>query len=285
MWWSQRPEETRLAGVKPLGERPGWDGHLVLLYNEEAQRRTGVAAWVRRGLELGAKILYTEPPGELPDRSLPGVLQDQPDAEKAVERGQIQVIPASDTAYDPDWQASVVQDALDQGYPSVRWSGEATTAWGVMPRARHADIERATDQLCRSLPVSALCQYPARESMEVLRLVSTVHGSGLRERLFQASPFEGGLAVAGEIDVSNHDILYSLLLAATAATGGSLFVLELSRLDFLDVGGSRTLMAGTASYRSRGGQVRLQAPQPHVDRLIRTLAIDRARGILTEEMS
>jgi anti-anti-sigma factor len=267
--------------VKPLDRQPGLEGHVLLLYRDESYRRTGVAAWLRRGLELGAKILYIEPPGEFPARSLSGLLQDQLEAGEAVERGQIQVVAADRTAYDPRWQASVVEEALRQGYPSVRWSAEATTAWSVIPRNRHATVERMTDQLCQSLPVSVMCQYPASESMKVLGPVSMVHGSGLRERLFQAAPFVGGLAVSGEVDASNHDILRALLQAATAATDRDSFVVDLSGLDFLDVRGARAVMAGTAAYR-RHGQVRLVAPKPGVDRLLRLLAFDRSRGVLMD---
>lgn len=269
--------------MKSLGRRPaGWDGHLLLLYHTERQRREGVETWIRRGLELGAKILYTEPADEPPARSLPGLLGGQADAGEAIERGQIQVVKADETAYDPDWQASVVEEALDHGYPSVRWSGEATTAWTLMPRDRHADIERATDQLCRSRPLSVMCQYWAHES-EVLLDACLVHGAGLREPLFSASPFEGGLAVAGEIDVSNRDVVRSLLQAATSATDRDPFVLDLSALDFLDVAGVRSLLAGTGPYRERGGHVRLQAQQSHVDRLIHLLGIHRTPGVLAEE--
>lgn len=285
----QRPSRrfTHLLGayvftVRQLDQRPGYEGHVLLLYYEESYRRTGVAAWLRRGLELGAKILYIEPPDELSARSLSALLQDQPDADEAVERGQIQVVPADRRAYDPHWQASVVEDALRQGFPSVRWSAEATTAWSVLPRNRHADFERTTDRMCQSLPVSVMCQYPARESIELLGPVSTVHASGLRERLFQAAPFDGGLAVSGEVDASNHDILRALLQAATAATDRDSFVVDLSGLYFLDVRGARALMAGTGAYRRHSGQVRLREPQPVVDRVIRLLAFDRSRGVLME---
>lgn len=270
--------------MRPLGRGPGWDGHFLLLYHEESQRRAGVAAWVRRGLELGAKILYTEPQDESPERSLSGLLQDQPAALEAMERGQIEVVPADQTAYDPAWQAAMVEETLREGYPSVRLSGDATTAWSVIPQRRHADIERATDQLCRSRPVSVMCQYPARESLGVLRLVSTTHGAGLRERLFRAAPLRGGVALSGELDLSNQGILRSLLLGATSTTEHDPFVVDLSGLDFVDVGGVRTLMAGTDPYRSQGGHVRLQAPQPHVDRLLRLLGVDRTQGILTEDL-
>lgn len=268
--------------MKPIGTRPGWDGHLLLLYNGESHRRTGVAAWVRRGLEVGAKIFYTQARDEPPARTLSGLLADQVDAVDAMQRGQIQVIEGDHSAYDTAWQASLVERALDHGYPSVRWSGEATTAWTVMPRGRHAEIERATDLLCRSHPVSVMCQYSVLDSVGALRPVSMAHGAGLRERLFQALPIEGGLAVAGELEVSNQGILRSLLMAGTAAERGP-FVVDLSGLDFLDVGGTRALLSGTFAYRSRGGHVVLRGPQPHVERVMTLLGVDRTAGILMEE--
>lgn len=269
--------------MKSLGRRPaGWDGHLLLLYHSESQRRDGVATWVRRGLELGEKILYTEPPNEPPCRSLPGLLADQADADEAFGRGQIQVVIADEAAYDPAWQANMVDEALAQGYPSVRWSGEATTAWALMPRDRHAGIERATDQLCRSTPLSVMCQYSAHES-EVLLDACLVHGAGLRDPLFSASPFEGGVAVAGEIDVSNRDIVRSLLLAATSVTDRDPFVLDLSALDFLDLAGVRGLLLGTGPYRGRGRHVRFHGQPAHVDRLIHLLGVQHEPGVLTEE--
>lgn len=267
--------------MKRAGGQPSWDGHLLLLYHEESQRRTEVTAWVRHGLELGAKILYIEPPDEPPERSLTGLLQDQPTAVDAMQRGQIQVVLADGAAYDPAWQQSVVERALLQGYPSVRWSGDATTAWQVMPKPRHADVERATDEVCRSGPVSVMCQYPAHEAVRMLPRVSAAHGAGVRERLLQVAPIDGGLTVSGELEVSNQDILRSVLLAATTTPERDPFVVDLSGLAFLDVSGIQALTAGTDRYRRLGGHVRLRSPQPHVDRLIRMLGVDRERGFLT----
>jgi anti-anti-sigma factor len=257
---------------------------VLLLHHAESHRRTGVAAWVRRGLEVGAKIFYIQAKDEPPARALPGLLEDQPDAVEAIGRGQIQIIEGDRTAYDPAWQASAVKRALGQGYPSVRWSAEAATAWTVMPRRRHADIERATDRLCRSHPVSVMCQYSVRESVEALRLVTMAHGAGLRERMFQAVPFDGGLAFAGELDVSNQGILRCLLMAGTGATERDPFVVDLQELDFMDVGGTRMLLSGSFAYRSRGGHVVLRGPQPHVGRLMSMLGVTRTPGIRMEVM-
>ncbi|WP_344146845.1 MEDS domain-containing protein [Nocardioides koreensis] len=251
----------------------------MLFYSEESQRHAGVAAWVRRGLELGSKILYTQPEGDPPDRSLPGLLQDEPDALEAMERGQIQVVPADPSTYDPVFIEAVVDGALSDGYPSVRWSGDASTAWGVIPRSRHELVEQATDELCTSRPLSVLCQYSALECSDAIGPLSQSHGGGLREQRFQAAPVEGGLAVAGELDATNQRTLSSLLTTATAAAERDPFVVDLSWVDFLDLPGARAVLLGTLDHRSSGGRVRLQAPQPHVAQLLRLLGIDRAEGI------
>lgn len=269
--------------MESLGWQPGWDGHLLLFYGEESQRRAGVAAWVRRGLDLGSKILYTQPPDELPDRSLPGLLGDEPDALEAMERGQIQVVPADASTYDPAFIETFVDGALSEGYPSVRWSADASTAWGVIPRSRHELVEQATDQLCTSRPLSVLCQYPALEGGDSMAFLSQAHGGGLRAQLFQAAPVEGGLALAGELDATNHRILRSLLTTATAAPDRDPFVLDLRWLDFLDLPGARALLFGTLDHRRAGGLVRLDAPRPHIAQLIHLLGIDQAEGIVMGE--
>jgi anti-anti-sigma factor len=254
----------------------------LALYTGESQRRGQVDAWVRRGLDVGAKILFIEPSGQPPTRSLSGLLGRRPDALEAMMSGQIEVIPASQEAYDPAWQASVSQRWLRR-YPLVRWAGDATTAWAVMSRTRHAEIERVTDKVCESQQVSVMCHYPASAAMETLGDLSATHSAGMREELLQATPMaDGGLAVSGEVDCSNHALLRSVLLAATR-TAGSTFVVDLSGVRFLDVAGVRALLAGTDPYRGQGGQVRLYVP-PRVDRLARLLGLDREPGILTEAL-
>jgi len=265
--------------VKASGWRPGWDGHLLLIYDDEPQRRAGVAAWVRHGLGLESKILYTQPPDDPPDRSLPALLGDDSGVVEAMERGQIQVIEADSSTYDPAFIERLVDGALSEGYPSVRWSGDAYTAWGVIPRSRHEGVERATDELCVSRPFSVLCQYSSRASADAMDFLSRAHGAGLREQRFQAAPVEGGLAVAGELDATNHTILCSLLTAATATSRRDPFVVDLSLVDFLDLPGARALLFGTFDHRSGGGRVLLHAPQPHVAQLIHLLGIDKTEGI------
>jgi anti-anti-sigma factor len=271
---------SNVDDVTSVGWRPGWDGHLVLLHDDEPQRRAGVAAWVRRGLELGSKILYTEPPDELPDRSLPELLRREPDALEAMDRGQVQVVTADLDAYDPALMAARIDGALSEGYPSVRWGGDAATAWGLMPRSRHELTEQATDELCAARPLSVLCVYRTPGSGAALGPLGRAHAAGVRGPLFHAAPVQDGLALAGELDASNQETVRSLLETATAATAGDPFVLDLRWVDFLDLPGARALLFGTLDHRSGGGRVLLQAPQPHVAQLIRLLGLHHEDGIL-----
>lgn len=274
--------------MEPVDGRPvGWDGHLVLVHHNEQQRRAGVAAWARRGLDLGAKILYLEPAEEPSERSFRSVLDEHGvDSDGAWDRGQVQVLPANDETYSPIWQAGVVDEALADGFGTVRWSGEATTAWRVMRPSVHARIEWAADELCRSRPVSSLCQYSAGLTQPTLQTVCAMHAGGLRQSLLQTYPIPEGIAVAGEVDRSNERLLRSALTAAAATrSSGEPLVVDLAGLGFLDVAGARALLTGTTNHRIDGGCVRLRAAQRPVDRVLRLLGVDRETGFRMEALS
>lgn len=262
-----------------------WDGHLLLVHDSERQRRAGVSAWVRRGLELGAKIFYIERADEPVERSLMGVLRaDEIRADVVVGRGQLEIVPAGDEAYSQEFLTQAIHDGLAAGYPTVRLSGEADTAWSVMSPAAHADVEWATDDLCQRLPVSILCQYSAGMTQATMQTVCAMHTGGVRETLLHTSPLPGGIALAGEVDVSNEAIMRSSLMAArSAGIGRGAFVVDLRELDFLDVSGAKALLAATSAHRSNDGKILLRAARPQVDRILRLLDVHRAPGILLEE--
>jgi anti-anti-sigma factor len=261
-----------------------WDGHLLLIHSSEQQRRAGVVAWVHRGLDLGAKILYIEPVDVPAERSLMQVLlASDIDVRDPVRRGQLQVLPADAHAFDTNLRARTIDEALAEGYPMVRCSGEASTAWAVMSSTAHANLEWATDEVCRTRPLSILCQYPADLSSGTLRSALAMHGGGVRESQLSAWPIPAGIALAGEVDVCNEAVLRSSLMAAVSVQGGSgRFVVDLSRLGFLDVSGVRAILTGTSAHRLNGGGVVLRAAQPPVERILRLLEVDREQGCQLE---
>lgn len=266
------------------GRQADWDGHLVLVHDNERQRRNGVAAWVRRGLDLGAKIVYIEPTDVPAHRSFDGLLKEHAvDVGEAFESGQIEVFAAAPDVYEPAWQSKVVEAALAAGYPSVRWSGEAATAWSVMSPSAHADIELATDRLCQEQPVSILCQYPADLPQPTLQVVCAMHGAGAREAQLRTSPVPEGVALAGSVDASNQRLLRSALIAASSSTADrSVFVIDLRELEFLDVAGARAFLTGTTGHRIRRGTVCLRGPQRPVESVLRLLRVDVADGFEVE---
>lgn len=261
-----------------------WTGHTLLVHETEEQRRAGVCAWVRHSLDVGAKVLYVEPPNEPADRTLLSMLTAHGvPVREAVTRGQLEVRVADQQTYDPAWQDKMVDEALAQGYPTVRWSGEASTAWGVMTPAEHAKVEWATDRMCSERPVSVLCQYPAYLPQTTLETACAMHEAGVREANLRTTPFPGGLSVAGSVDASNRRTLRSALsaAAATRADRGTL-VVDLDRLAFLDVSGARAFMTGTVQHRIKGGTVRLRSPRGPVQSVLHLLHVDTAQGFEVE---
>lgn len=239
---------------------------------------------MRRGLDVHAQIYYTQPP--LPDsdeRSLVRLLDDVPGADAALQRGQIEVLTAQDrSAYHLAGSGAAIDAALQAGYSSVRWSGEFETALSVMSPEEHDDLEQVTDTLCRASALDVLCQYRAGRSTSVLRHLTDVHRDGVRDTLFHATPFTGGMALAGEVDASNSGLLHALLAASTPRTAPTTFRLDLRDLGFLDVGGARAVLDATAPYRAAGGTLQLQALQPLVERVCRVFGVNRASGVHME---
>ncbi len=259
--------------------RADWPGHLLLIHHTEQERRAGVATWVRCGLELGEKVLYIEPPDEPAARSLVNVLAEQQVVvDAAAARGQLQILRADHDLYSTDGLVNQVDQALAQGYRGVRLSAEAPTAREVLSGTAHQDLERATNLLCRTRPMSVLCQYSADLAREALPQVSAMHADGVRETLLHTARLPGGIAVRGEVDVSNHDVLRCAVEAATFGAADSL-VVDLSQLEFLDVSGVRALLGATKSYRQGGGRVRLRRPQDLVNRVLDLCRVDQAGGL------
>ena len=110
-----------------------------------------------------------------------------------------------------------------------------------------------------------------------------VHRAGVRDALFSAWPVPGGIALAGEVDVCNEAVLRSCRVAAVSAqVGEGSFVVDLSRLGFLDVSGVRALVTGTSAHRLNGVTVLLRQARPAVARILGVLDVNRERGFVLQ---
>jgi anti-anti-sigma factor len=259
----------------------GWDGHLLLLHRSEPERRSRLAMWVRRGLERDEKVIFAQARTVPPQRSVLSVLaQEGIDVQAATARGQLLVLPLEAVYHTgPDGKVTWVEHALAEGFRGLRLSGEASAAVTVVPEDVYATLERSMDELCRTHPVSTLCQYDRATTAGVrLDQATATHGGGIRESRLQTAVADGRLVLAGEVDWFNETVLLSAMHAAarpraTSSAAATLRV-DLRRVTSLSVDGCRALVVGTERFRDRGGRVRLMASQPIVERVLRLCGLD-----------
>jgi anti-anti-sigma factor len=259
-----------------------WEGHLLLLYRSEAERRSQLAAWARRGLERDEKVIYAQDDTGPPQRSVLAVLAQQGiDAEAMTASGQLQVLPPA-AVYGAGFggQVTLINRALAEGYSGVRISGEVSTGPTVAtPEEVYTGLDRHLKQLCGSYPLSVLCQCDLTSTVgRRLDRATANHLAGLRESQLQTAECDGALILAGEVDLSNEMVLLSIIQAATSSaatrTPSESFAVDLRWLTFLSVGGCRALAVGTQEFRDRGGCVLLMAPQWIVERVLQLFGLD-----------
>lgn len=253
----------------------GWDGHLLLLHQTEPERHLELAAWVRHGLKRDEKIIYTQLEDEPPARSILTLLANQNiNINGALRRKQFELLPLHEF-YSPDGQLPLVEMALAEGYRAVRLSAEANAALSILPKARHHELESAMEEMCRTHPVSALCQYDrAMLTDDRLHEVASTHVRGVRASQLHTGGQADHLVLAGELDASTSDLLAAVLRAAGTDSPGVLR-LDLSRVTFLSVVAARALVEGTQGFRACGGRVLLVAPPTDIEWFIRALGVDR----------
>ncbi len=260
--------DTRHAPLVP-------DRHLLLLPVTENERRARVVEWVCRGLERREKVIYGEIDAGSSQRWLRGALgQSGIDVSAPATEDRLLVLPPA-ALHSPGEQIHRVEQALGEGYIAVRVATELSTASSRLAAATIAAYERDMDKLCRTHPVSALCQYDrATSSRPQLGDAAAMHCRGIRESLLQTVPTAGGIALTGELDASNAELLEAALRPLIGSAAGRL-ELDLARLGFIDATGCQVLRDAAEQLRTRGGRLLLVAPQPWVGRVLALLDLDR----------
>lgn len=251
------------------------DRHLLLLPVTEDERRARVVEWVCRGLERREKVIYGELTAGSSQRWLPSALERSGfDVSAVSTEDRLLVLPPA-ALHAPGEQMNLVEQALGEGYIAVRLAAELSTASHRLAAATIAAYERDMDTLCRTHPVSALCQYDrATSSGPQLGDAAAMHCRGIRESLLQTSPTADGIALVGELDASNAELLEAALQALVGSAGAPL-QLDLAGLSFIDAAGCQVLWDTADQLRARGARLLLVAPQPRVDRTLTLLDLDR----------
>jgi hypothetical protein len=258
-----------------------WDGHLALLYRTDTERLAWLAEWVRHGLRRGEKIVYVEPADAGPDSVLVGLRGHGIDTAALRADGQLEVL-GPEAYYPVGGPEAAVHRALAQRFPAVRIAGRASSAQGVVSAAGHRDIEWGTDRLCRTQPVSALCQYAYPTGHDVLCTALSTHPTGFRERSFAGSGTRSSLALRGRVDATNVDLLACLVDAAierSVAARLDRLRLDLAGVDSLLAEACATLARASEPFRTDGGRLVLDGAGAGVEQTLRTSGIAELPGV------
>src|SRR3954451_22879555 len=237
-------------------EAPGAERgeHVLQLHRTEREQLAGLVDWVRRGLDLGEKVICTEMPRR-PEDSLLAMLEARGvDAAAAVRDGRLAVLPV-EVFYAAEGLAAVVERTLAEGFAGVWMSGAERAALTVLSPPAHRVVEQQMDELVRTRPVHTLCQY-AQANTTGARLADVValHRSGVCQATFATTRDLDGLALHGDIDDSNSDV-FEAVLAAAARSVDRVLWLDLAEVSHLDAGGCWRLEDATRAFRIAGGNV------------------------------
>jgi anti-anti-sigma regulatory factor len=269
-----------VSPVGAVGQAPGAEcgEHVLQLHRTEDEQLAGLTAWVRRGLDLGEKVICTEMPRR-PEDSLSAVLEARGvDVAAAVRDGRLSVLPV-EVFYDAEGLAAVADRALAEGFSGVWLSAEQRAALTVLSPSAHRVVEQQMDELVGTRPVHTLCQYSeAGATGSRLADVVAVHRSGVFQATFATTRDLDGLALHGEIDGTNTDVFEAVLSAAGRRASRVLW-LDLGEVAHLDAGGCWRLDDATRAFRIAGGHVLLIAPQPPVELIMQLMEVDELPGM------
>ena len=246
--------------------------HLCLVFDDARERIDRALSWVQSGLDRGERLVYVEAPGragifaaELRAAGL--------DISAPVRDGQVVLLPAEEALLaDGDWDVErrialherFVQDSLDTGFAAVRMAAEAAQVMDLIPSAEELRrYEQGMEALTLRLPVSVMCFYERRAFAGQLGAFALAHPRGFEDRQMRVFATPGHVALVGELDYSNTDLMTQALEEASAP-GGDL-VIDLSGLSFIDVGNTGKLVE---LARRLPGRVRVIDAPRHLRRIL-----------------
>lgn len=254
---------------------PRHEGHQLVLATP-ADEACAVTAWVRRGVDGGAKVLYAGSEALTTVEQLIGRFDGADvDLSTAADRGQLDVVDPA-RFYSAEGYERLVTDALADGYPAVRSVSSPDSAAGVLGDARFAEFEQVLDRACRSPETSALCRYDPDLASENDQPTDVLDGhpwgwaaAGLHIEVREP----GRLHLHGEVDLANEAMLEAAMRAVSRDL--DVLVLDCAQLLFAGVGAWRAIATATEVFRYRGGAVRMRGLHPTARRVLAVTGYDQ----------
>jgi anti-anti-sigma regulatory factor len=261
---------------------PGAADHVCWVYEDDAAFDEAARAFLAGGLARGERLLCvgerviegltTRGVDDLPGLIADGVVETLTLAEAYEAAGPF--LPEQQLAF----YDAATRRALDAGYRGLRVIAEVSElAADPDQRAELVRWEHVADgYAAQGSGFSALCAYRADLGAEALADVATVHP--LVRAPEAIAPFrlftdDRGLVLAGSVDTFSSDRLARVL--ATTAVDGDVVVLDLTALEFADVGACRVLARWAGGLAERSVRVRVTGASPLLRRMWGLLGLDR----------
>jgi anti-anti-sigma factor len=263
--------------------------HVCMICDSQAEDDAATAAFVRRGLGEGDKVICIAEDGES-ERLVKTLWERRVDVSPAIACGQLE-IRSSGEFYLVDGEF-IIERALDMvvkesqaakvgGYRALRITGEAARSTAPSHRRAVLDYERGVDRLLREQDAVALCRYRRPQlDVDFCHAVADQHSTAISTMpgaLAVHTPLlsveqrgAGRLAVSGELDFSNVTAFTDIV--ERAACDHAQLVLDLEGLRFADVAGLRAIYVAASRLGARGGRVSLVRSRAPVRRAFQALS-------------
>ncbi len=266
-----------VSDVRSLGRHD----HACWAFEDPAEFHAAAHDFLRDGLAAGERVCFVGA-----ERDVEAWLAAEGVGE-AVSRGAASacVLDSMYAAFTPGDQLDVyrraTRAAVDAGYVGFRVAADVTELLR-RPRqiATFSRYEQIVDQYMAIEPFSAICGFqrdslPAAD-LDRLMSVHPVGNGGVPFRIF--ADVDGGLAIAGDLDMTSSDLLADAFAAADLPVVGDEFTLDATRLAFID---HRSLIALASFAAARDARLVLRTRKTHLARLLELLELRDVRVEVT----
>ena len=193
-----KPVSRTIADLEP-------GDHLCCIYETDAEHRQVVTPFLRQGLERGEKVMYVVDARTA--ETILGYLRDDGlDVAPYLARGQLAILTHDETymrngVFDPQGMIALLRSetaqALAEGYPALRLTGEMTWALRGLPGSEQLiEYEARLNDFFPGSRCLAICQYDQRRFdpavlLDVLRTHPTaVIGTEVYDNLYHVPAVE-----------------------------------------------------------------------------------------------
>jgi hypothetical protein len=257
--------------VPVFGVRGGSGGHHCWIFRDSAEFQARVRAFLSEGLRRNERVLYIgEGSEDELRRHVGGIGFDEAISRGAARVASVSVAYGGAVPTEIDAFADDLDATLAEGYTGLRVAANATSL--AMLESWNS-YEHMVDRFMVGRPLIGLCGFDGRRidartaaELECLHPITNTAAVGFR--LTACSPAADRLALTGDLDSTNHDLLVRLLRAADLRPADRQVTMDVHGLRFVD---HRTILLLRDYAADRGATLTLLDPRPGASHIVELL--------------